>query len=200
MRKYLSAFLSLFALLTPIAANSERVFDSDSNSSYYIGKDDEFAISFHPDINTCILIMAFKEDNPTFLNYDSNTSENEVLVQFQLSNGEVFAIPAIFHESGNSQWLFDIGTATYSSEVEEIGNGYNEWSTMKYINSRLKKFDIASISMAVFSPDREMISQESYETTPDTARKMKRIFEEISEDMKNQGEEYPFSFHTYEWE
>lgn len=165
-----------------------------------------FGIAYFPKGSSpaCYLTLEtyFMVDDIIDFNPEDDHKDRTMLVRYNLSDGNFFVAPVhgnfktqLPGDNAFSHLAVSLGDATYSSEVEEVGHGWNAWSTLKFINSRLGKHDIVRIDFAFLYPDGSIEEiTEIGVASSGSAGYFQAMFEDIS-DYTNDTD-----FYNYSWD
>lgn len=171
-----------------------ELFDFTMDNMFYGG------ISILYDTDNLVLRLIFEGDfgdqiAKSLLSFAKGHSDSYILARITLSNDEFFVCPIYFSDDGD-MFVLQVSDATFSSAIEEIGTDrFNTWSTLKYLGSRLYKFDITDLELAAdnsagnFTNLCTICVGEAYGSTS-----MKAVLEAIA---KASGDR---DFITYSWE
>lgn len=199
--------LSLAAIAITISANAfsiaHQVKDRQYGNGYqafgvghHLEEDDgstfSVTLKYFPDKNVSLFGYFIGPEN-ALAKYNPAVDNFDILMRITLDNDEFFVVPItkvekVSKEVDTIALLADFGQATFSSEVEEIGSGYfNAWSTLKYLNSRMYRFGIKNITLAMGTLDKEtgepidVKELCSMNIIPESSKFIADMFDEIAE-------------------
>ena len=207
MRNLSIALLVFIGIVIPFTAKADIIYNYSENAhagdEYLIlGNDEPFIldgeqhyiyVDYCEEKNIFLLGFLFEEgrEMPT---EKMRKQGIDLLLGITLTNGEFFVIP--YYDQAEGRYFFDLGAATYSSAVDEIGSGmWTAWGTLKYLNSRLVRYDIENMTLAV--GERATGNVEEIITLnglKGTARHLKDMYDAASLVIESD------DFYTYSWE
>lgn len=190
-----------------------KTITADNDSIYGDGSDLDLGFCCYCDlqenISSVMLILNDEDfDDPlqnTLLKklHNCSTKEREGIwshygiAVFSLDDAEQFTVPYYYeydtlNEDGPMGTLYTyLNNAISSNRIEEVGSDrWNEWSTLKYLNSRLAKKDIDFIVLQ--ESDGSYIGYIEPNTT--TKEKFQTIFKRLGDNLDNH------EFYKYSWE